>query len=301
MEVKTVRDNLIYLTLHGSRAYGIETPTSDWDVKGICISPEEYYFSPSLQFEQYEDRAGIGEICTPYSIPNPEGTIYELRKFFRLATDCNPNIIELLFTSPSHVFHISPIGKMLVDNREKFLSTRARYTFSGYAIAQLQRIKGHHRWLVNPPVEAPKQEDFLVQKTTLYGVPYTKFLEHDYNTALKHWNQYQSWLTNRNPERAALEAAYGLDVKHATHLVRLLRMGVEILRDGNVHTLRPDSEELLSIRAGAWNYERIVSYAEEQEILLEELYQNSPLPREPDRKFLEALCIKMIKEHLSSS
>ena len=39
--------------------------------------------------------------------------------------------------------------------------------------------------------------------------------ERAYRAALKHWQNYQGWRANRHPERAALEAVYGYDTKHA--------------------------------------------------------------------------------------
>ena len=39
-----VNKNLIYKTIVGSKAYGIDTPESDTDIKGITIAPKEYYF-----------------------------------------------------------------------------------------------------------------------------------------------------------------------------------------------------------------------------------------------------------------
>ena len=58
----------------------------------------------------------------------------------------------------------------------------------------------------------------------------------------------------------ALEAAHGYDTKHGAHLVRLLRMGREIVETGSVHVWRGDrdADELLAIRAGAWSYDRLM-------------------------------------------
>lgn len=41
-------DNLIYLTMMGSVAYGVSSDTSDMDVYGLCIPPKEDIF-PHLQ------------------------------------------------------------------------------------------------------------------------------------------------------------------------------------------------------------------------------------------------------------
>lgn len=61
--------------------------------------------------------------------------------------------------------------------------------------------------------------------------------------------------------------------KHASHLVRLMRMGKEILLTGKVTVKRPDAEELLFIKNGGWSYERVVEYAETLQRELDEEYK----------------------------
>jgi predicted nucleotidyltransferase len=119
--------------------------------------------------------------------------------------------------------------------------------------------------------------------------------ERSYNNAQNEWKQYQTWKASRNPARAELEAKWGYDTKHGMHLVRLLRMGYEILTEGKVFVKRPDAKELLSIRHGAWTYAQMVEYAEQMDAKMAVAEQASSLPRAPDRDFLDALCMKVIE------
>jgi predicted nucleotidyltransferase len=123
--------------------------------------------------------------------------------------------------------------------------------------------------------------------------------ERRYRSAKKNWKQYQEWKKNRNPERAALEERFGYDSKHAMHLVRLCRMGREILETGKVIVKRPDAEELLSIREGAWTYDKVIAWAKEQEMLMAQLYKTSTaVPAKPNRKALNALCVELVETGL---
>ncbi len=36
-----LENGIIFSTLHGSHAYGLNTPESDEDVRGICIAPKK--------------------------------------------------------------------------------------------------------------------------------------------------------------------------------------------------------------------------------------------------------------------
>jgi hypothetical protein len=76
-----------------------------------------------------------------------------------------------------------------------------------------------------------------------------------------------------------LEAKYGYDVKHSMHLVRLLRMGIEILETGKVNVKRPDAEELIHIRNGGWTYDALVEYAESMQRRIDDVYKVTKLPR----------------------
>ena len=95
-----------------------------------------------------------------------------------------------------------------------------------------------------------------------------------------------------------MEQKFGYDGKHAGHLVRLLRMGKEILTTGEVIVKRPDAEELRAIRNGAWTYEELTKYTNSMERELNLLYESgkSPLPRSPDFNKLEQLCVDLIEE-----
>lgn len=196
---KFVFENIIYKTVVGSTAYGLDTKDSDVDIKGICIKPKEYYFGLKV-FEQQE--FGKDEV------------IYSIQKFFKLARDCNPNLIEMLYVDPKHILVNTKYGELLRENRDLFLSTKAKFTFSGYAFAQLKRIKNHRKWIMFK-AERPKEEDFFVDKIRIMGngekIPYKKFREHEFDVTLKKYNQYLTWKKNRDPSRAALEEKYGYD------------------------------------------------------------------------------------------
>ena len=288
-ELNFIENNLIYYVISGSYSYGLNVETSDIDKKGITIPPAEYFFGLKT-FEQQERGA--------------DETIYSLHKFIRLAVEANPNIIEILFTDPKFILFINKYGQRLRDNRHLFLSKRARYSFGGFAIAQLKRIKGHRRWITFKE-EEPKEENFWVTKYRIMPdgskKSYEKFQEQEYDNALKKWNQYLDWKKNRNPERAKMENKFGFDGKHAGHLCRLQRMAYEILKNGEVNVLRPDREELLAIRNGAWTYEELIAKAEAMEKELDTLYAVSPLPNKPDYKAIDKLLISMTEEFLEEN
>jgi predicted nucleotidyltransferase len=143
--------NVQYETIMGSVAYGVSSDASDMDVYGWAIPPKDNVFphlrgeilgfgTPLKRFEQYqehhiEDRdalAGRGRI---YDL-----TIFGIVKFFALAMENNPNVIDSLFTPTTCVLHSTRVGVLVRENRRLFLHKGAWPKFKGYAYSQLHKL-----------------------------------------------------------------------------------------------------------------------------------------------------------------
>jgi predicted nucleotidyltransferase len=118
--------------------------------------------------------------------------------------------------------------------------------------------------------------------------------ERRYRSAHKRHTQYRKWERERNPKRAALEAAHGYDTKHGMHLIRLLRMGLEILRDGEVRVRRPDAAELVAIRDGEWSYDMLLEHARALEQGMRVALETTSLPREIDEAAIDELLFELL-------
>lgn len=304
----------IIRVIHGSYAYGLNIAGSDIDYKAVCVPTKERYFGFLNNFEQAEMMAS--------KTGGVDSVTFALDKFVRLAADCNPNIIEILFVDDSDVLEINSWGEELRAFKDNFISRKAKHTFSGYAHAQLHRIKNHRAWLLNPPAGAPVRSNFglsdevRVSKSELgaydsamesgiaLDVPksvLTLFTrEKQYAAAKTHYDQYVHWKKSRNPARAELEAKIGYDSKHGAHLIRLMRMCKEILETGKVNVKRRhDREELLEIRNGHRPYDSLIEEAERLEHDCEELYKTSPVPKDPDRAKIDAWLVDFTERYLA--
>jgi predicted nucleotidyltransferase len=260
------------------------------------------------------DRGDLNFSVETVHHPKADEELHELRKFLKLAADNNPNIIEYLYVDRL-ILHESPVWKRIRENRHLFLSKKARWTFSGYAWAQLERIKVHRGYLLSPPDHQPTRAEFGLQEgseiakenqNAVLSLP-DKWVsegardyvrkEKAFNKALMAWRAYKKWETERNPARREMERQYGFDVKHAMHLIRLSRMGVEIIGQGVVNVYRPDRDELRGVLRGEWTYEKLLESVAETDKQLEELYSKSPLRESPDRKRIAELYREICEEH----
>ena len=96
-------------------------------------------------------------------------------------------------------------------------------------------------------------------------------------------------------KRKRLVEKYGFDTKNAAHLVRILRMGIEFLNDGELYVLRKDAQQLLEIKAGEWTLEKVKAEAERLFIVAELAYTHSKLPVKPDHERVNKLCVDIAK------
>ena len=129
MNLQDIQSLLIFEVTAGSHAYGLSTPSSDIDTRGVFLLPRRDYLRVSAIPQQVGDE-------------KHDTTFYELRRYLQLAADCNPNIIELLWTEESDIRLAKPAMRMVLERRELFISKKAYHTFSGYAYAQIKKARG---------------------------------------------------------------------------------------------------------------------------------------------------------------
>jgi predicted nucleotidyltransferase len=174
-----VESRTILLVRHGSHAYGLATPASDVDQKGVCIEPKAYHLGFLQHFEQQERLANKGH--------EVDSVIYSLKKFVRLAAECNPNIIEVLHVSEEDVLKMDSFGQRLRDHRNDFMSRKAMHTFSGYAFSQIKRIKSHRQWLLRPPTHKPTRTEFQLPEQTKVSPDQLEAALSAVKKKLQHW------------------------------------------------------------------------------------------------------------------
>jgi hypothetical protein len=110
---------------------------------------------------------------------------------------------------------------------------------------------------------------------------------------MKHWESYQGWKLGRNAARAKLEAEHGYDTKHAMHLIRLMRMGHEVLQSGELRVRRDDAAELSAIRDGALSYDALLEEATQLQSAMQDAAFSTKLPSGVDEARVDALAFSL--------
>lgn len=148
MNLKQLEDSghIIYSVLAGSHLYGLNTPQSDVDIRGIFNLPLRDYVLPHHPKQINDD--------------TNDTTYYEVVRFLDLAKTANPNILELLFAPDDKILIKSPVMDVILKNKEKFLTKACRNSLAGYAVAQIKKARGLKKLIVNPVHERKTPLDF---------------------------------------------------------------------------------------------------------------------------------------------
>ena len=303
------KQNICLLGYGGSISYGTNLPTSDTDIRGI-FTRKAYDIIANKVCDQVEDS-------------KTDTTIYSVEKIFKLMSNCNPNVIELLGLKPEHYLYLDKYGKMILDNTELFLSKIAVFSFGGYANAQLRRLDNKS---VRQLVQAEQEQHILNSiKNAYYHFPemykgvdslnlYIDESKHeDYDSeifidaTMKHyplrdwlglWNELKDIAKSYNTlgKRNTRAIEHGKLGKHMMHLVRLYYMAFDILEQKKVITYREAEHDLLmNIRNGNMlddnsqptsEFYDLLSYLENR---LEYDKNNTSLPEKPNHKKIEEL------------
>lgn len=327
-EYSFIRDNprlgnrIMLLGVSGSYGYGTNREGSDIDFRGVTLNLPSDLIGLTT-FDQYEDA-------------KTDTVIYSFNKLVNLLLNCNPNTIEILGLDEDQYVIRSALGQQLLDHRSLFLSKRAAASFGHYADAQLRRLQNAiARYTLSQPSreqhimksvshaledfnrrhaeEDRSQARLYIDEAVTEGLEKEIFLDADFkHYPLRKFNDLVNTLNSvvRDYDRIGKRNHKKDDNhlnKHAMHLVRLFMMGIDILKNGEIVTHRPESDLklLISIRNGGYMQDSVLTPAfydivSDYERRFAEAEKNSRLPDNPDMdaigQFVESINRHVIME-----
>lgn len=142
MTIQTLKSQslILFEVISGSKSFGLNTPTSDTDIKGVYYLPKEKFF-------------GLDYIPQISNETNDE-VYYEIGRFVELLLKNNPNILEILASPEDCILYKDPLMEHL--QLEDFLSKLCKDSFAGYAVMQIKKARGLNKKIVNPMAKEKK-------------------------------------------------------------------------------------------------------------------------------------------------
>ena len=127
----------IIIGYRGSIAHGMYVPQNDpdsiddKDIMAITIPDITHYYG----LNNYGSRGTKEIVRDEWDI-----VVYELRKYISLLVKSNPNVLSLLWMEETDYITVTDEGRLLMDNRDMFVSKQAYHSFVGYAHGQAHRM-----------------------------------------------------------------------------------------------------------------------------------------------------------------
>ena len=153
---------LVFETITGSKAYGLDNEKSDTDIRGVFVLPKHLYYG--LEYTE--------------QVNNETNDIvyFELKRFMELLAKNNPNILEMLNVPAKCVLHKDVLMDRLKP--ELFLSKLCEKTFANYAFTQIKKAYGLEKKILNPVGEKRKTVlDFCFVYVEKEAIPAQQYLQ----------------------------------------------------------------------------------------------------------------------------
>lgn len=306
--------NKIVLMEFGSSVYDTRLSTSDTDYKGIYIPETKNILLGKVK------HTIVQTTKTDKSVRNTsedvDTELFSLQQYLKLVLEGQTVAVDILFT-PEKFYVEGPSYTWLVLKKNKDKLLHSGYNgFINYCYSQASKygIKGSRVNAVRRVLEFLKDAkqdvklyNYSMQLATLVKdqeymsiceingprgipelhlevcnrkVPYHSKVEY----AVK---VYQKIFDNYGQRALQAEANFGIDYKALMHVVRIIHQSKELLSTGHITFPRPEKDLLLKIRKGEMSYKQIAEIMEEGLDQMESWSENSILPKEPNKRWVE--------------
>ena len=312
-------EKIILNSTSGSQLYGTTTPDSDVDYRGIFLPSKKYLYGLSRLIEESEKGTIIDKDKNNKNTKHAIDVKYfELKKFINLASKCNPNILEMVFLNNESIIESSEEYETIRNNSDKFLSKIFIYErFREYAKAQRYKMiikldnyklykkfvnrynelilenESYKNELISILIERKLIDDMNIQSSNIEFAD-THFLRsHSLYACYKQINERLSKVSNREE----LVLKYGYDTKFASHYIRLLFEGIELLETGKLEFPLKDANTIVEIKLGNYSLNEILEMGENMENEFRISFERSKVNDYSDFDFLNNMTIKMFEDN----
>ena len=259
--------NIVMESIFGSHLYGLNTPTSDLDYKGIILPTKEEIL---LGNSKYHIDASTGPKDSKNSSTDVDKSYYTLSYFIDLACKGETVCIDLLNGSNDKLIVDSHVYQYMKDHRSKFYTKSmksyigyvrkqaAKYGIKGSRISELEKILAivqHNLYATVGDVEFPKSEfgQWIEYKgNRYYEFAGSKFqdnlkMRYMHDTLMKIYKKYgERSIQAKNND--------GVDFKALSHGLRAGFQARDIYLHGGFEYPLKESKFLMQVKNGELDF-----------------------------------------------
>ena len=310
---------VIYLTKFGSQLHGTQTPNSDTDYFGLFVpSIHDVLLKQDLDHfkrETSKDRNTKDDI---------DFELHSIYKFFNNVSKGETGALDLLFSmfrEDTQIFKTPEID--LIKHNYKNLLSKNVKKFVGYCIAQAKKygikgsrfkeledftnrienlpagkVKEHFSTITSIIEEMRYKYISVVDKVEPNGTnTYINVLGKLYQDTLQ-VDEFVSKVSSNlsqygNRTKASKD---GTDWKAISQALRIIKEAQDLLELGYIEFPRPNAKHYADIKLGKANLEEVLQEIDSSIDIVNNLFEVSDLPDEPNKDVISALTLQILKE-----
>lgn len=293
--------DLLFKTKFGSHLYGLNTPSSDTDYKGIYMPTLSQLL---LGTWPKSIRTSTGTAHTKNTSEDIDEEYYALPYFIKLAVEGDTTALDMLHANKSSTLVTSPLWEELKSRRKEFYSRdmkalvgyamqqAAKYGMKGTRLATMQDVLNKSKHLVGKLRDVvhllPQNEYCKVvlepenaKQQPYYEVCGKKFL---LNTQVQDLQFLMQEQLDKYGERARLaQANEGVDWKALSHALRVAYQMKSVYEDGDFEYPLKQSHFLRLVKAGEVDFSEVKQVLESTLERVEELAKFSYMREKVNR------------------
>jgi predicted nucleotidyltransferase len=317
-----INRKLLFKCQSGSHLYGLNTPESDIDYVSVFL-PSAYDVLSLQKCEYINNSTKSSTEDRRNTKDDIDDVAYSLPRYLTLALGANPNLIEILFASQEVVEIEDPIFTYIKENYSKFLSARVFDSFMGFAVSQRKKLeyKKTRFTQLESAINYLEQNDYrdndlsrndsaMSEETATYlnsilfhykglknntesfhkGLP----LKTIYEKLISELNRY-GWRLHTDSF-----SKLGYDTKFASHTIRLLHEGRQLLETGKLQfpITGKAFDDIMSIKTAQVSIEDFYKICTEYEDACRKASKKSTLPISPDWKWINDFLVEVMTAYI---
>jgi len=309
-------DKIIYSVYSGSQLYGLTTPESDVDIVSVFM-PTAYDLLSLQKRDLVEESTKKSSEKRRNDHNDIDNNSYSLPNYMKLILQGNPNLTEILFANPKQIIVDTPAFAFIKDNYEKFISKKVYDSFMGFAVSQRKKLEYKSQRFH----ELEKAITYL-KSSMILDNKMTQTMAEDLNKILQHYKGSKHNIEHFHVGlpidiiQSKIQEEYdqygwrvhtesfsqlGFDKKYASHNLRLLAEGTELLDTGKI-TFPFTGEaysDIMDVKVGKVPLDKFYLLSTKWEDKCRKAAEKSVLRTKPDFKWANTQLVQVLMEEIN--